>query len=185
MKENLRLKSLIGFSLLIFLLPFLQTCSDKRIRDSQKQKSVTTETKITSKFNQVKESQKQKMDKEVWFEKAKKDNTVNAYVLGFSHYYNFEISNFKDKQFYIFSNFTLIILLTIVMLIISFLKKIKQIVILSSINLLLLTITTISLYLIEFIEDYKQIKYGYYLFALNSILIIIEAKRVMNRKNYR
>ena len=37
----------------------------------------------------------------------------------------------------------------------------------------------------EFIEDYKQIKYGYYLFALNSILIIIEAKRVMNRKNYR
>ena len=42
MKNNIRLKSLICISLLIFVLPFLQTCSDKSLKDSPKYKGEFT-----------------------------------------------------------------------------------------------------------------------------------------------
>ena len=33
MTENIRLKTLISISLLIFILPFIQTCSDKSLKN--------------------------------------------------------------------------------------------------------------------------------------------------------
>ncbi len=205
MKNNIRLKSLICISLLIFVLPFLQTCSDKSLKDSPKYKGEFTgfvqdsvnfkivynkETNsndtlrdliAVSKSEKEKIITKEKVDKEIWLKNARKENTLNAYCLGFINYPEFELRHLTDKTFYIFLNFTIIILLTIVMLVMSFRKRFKQIIIISSINLLLLFIATISLYLIEVIEDFNQIKYGYYLFVLNSILIIIESRKELNK----
>jgi len=206
MKKNIPLKSLICISLLIFVLPFLQTCSDKTLKSLPRhQKEITEftpdsvnfkivynkETKsndtlqnVIAASNSEKEYiiKKEKAEKENRLENVIKENTFNAYELGYKIYPEFDFGYLIDKTFYIFLNFTIIILLTITMLIISFRQKFKQILIISSINLFLLLIATISLYLIEVIEDFNQIKYGYYLFVLNSILIIIESKKELNKQ---
>ncbi|MEW5677548.1 hypothetical protein ABGT15_14655 [Flavobacterium enshiense] len=205
MKNNIRLKSLISISLLIFVLPFLQTCSDKTLKSSPAyageftgfvQDSVNfkivynkeTNSNDTlrnliavSKSEKEKIIKKEKADKEIWLKKAKKENTLNAYRLGFLNYSEFEFRYLKDKTFYIFLNFTFIILLTLIMLIISFKKMYKQIMIISSISISLLFIATISLYFMGAIEDLNQIKYGYYLFVVNSILIILESRKEINK----
>lgn len=200
MKENIRLKTLISISLLIFILPFLQTCSDKSLKNSPKYKSEFTgfvedsintkieynkETKINDtirnyiEVNKIKKQKviaKDRIEKENWLKNAKKEYTYNAYSLGFANYQEFEIRFFADKTFYIMLNFTLIIIFTLIMLIISFRKKFKQIIVISSLNLVFLLVATFSLYLLDQIEEIRQIKYGYYLFAVNSILIIIESR---------
>ncbi|ESU21159.1 hypothetical protein FSS13T_27330 [Flavobacterium saliperosum S13] len=202
MKNSIRLKSLISISLLIFVFPFLQTCSDATIKKNicleSKELSPVVDSIHTAnnletnknlyqekKDNHTKENVQTNdslKDKKSCLERARNDNTCNAYYLGFGNLNEFEFRYLSDKTFYIFLNFTIIILLTIFMLIISFRKKFKQIIIISSINLLLLIVATISLYLIEVIEDLNQIKYGYYLFVLNSLLIIFESRKELNKQ---
>ena len=200
MTENIRLKTLISISLLIFILPFIQTCSDKSLKnlpvyklkftgfveDSINRKiEYNKETKINDtlrKFIEVTKIEKQKIiaknriEKEVWRKKTKKEYTYNLYFLGFGNYKEFEIRFFTDKTFYIMLNFTLIVIFTFIMLIISFKNRFKQIILLSSLNLVFLFVATFSLYLFNQIEEIKQIKYGFYLFVINSILIIIESR---------
>jgi hypothetical protein len=183
------------------MLPFLQTCSDKTLKKSPHYKAEFTgfvqdstnlkivynkETKgndtiwnviKVSKIEKEKIINKEKLEKEVWLKEAKKETTYNLYHLGWGNYDEFELRYLTDKTFYIYSNFTIIILLTISMFIISFKRKFKQIIIISSINLILLIVATISLCLIDVIENLNQIKYGYYLFIVNSILIIIESRK--------
>ena len=199
MKENIRLKTLISISLLIFSLPFLQTCSDKSLKNSPTYKSEFTglvedsiNTKIVynevtkindtirnyvevSKIEKHKIIAKDKIEKEIWLKNSKKEFTHNAYFLGFESYKNFEIRFFADKTFYMMLNFTLIIIFTFIMFLISFRKKFKQIIIMSSLNLVFLFTATILMCFWEQIEDIRQIKYGYFLFVLNSILIITES----------
>ena len=201
MRKNIRLKSLISISFLIFILPFLQTCSDKSLKESPRYKAEFTgfvqdstnlkivynkETKVNdtlwnvievSKTEKEKVIKKEKLEKEIWLKKQRKENTHNLYLLAWGNYDEFELRYFADKTFYIFSNFTIIVLLTIIMSIMSFKRKFKQIMIISSINLILLIVATISLCLIGVIENINQIKYGYYLFIVNSILIIIESRK--------
>ncbi|MEC4005404.1 hypothetical protein OX283_012110 [Flavobacterium sp. SUN052] len=185
MKNNLRLKSLIAFSLLIFMMPFLQTCSDKAIRKhlciQADEVNSEFETKISKigeieKNKAIVQSKKSKEECQSCLDKTKKENTFNLYQLGFVHYDEFESRYLTDKTFYIFLNFTIIILLTFSMLILSFKRKFKRIIIISLISLILLIIATISLCLIGVIENLNQIKYGYYFFIVNSILIIIQCR---------
>lgn len=201
MKNNIRLKSLISISFLIFMFPFLQTCSDKSLKKSPRYEAEFTgfvqdstnlkivynkETKVNdtlwnvvevSKTEKEKIIKKEKLEKEVWLKNQKKENTHNLYFLAWGNYDEFELRYFTDKTYYIFSNFTIILLLTIIMFIMSFKRKFKQIMIISSINLILLIVATISLCLIGVIENINQIKYGYYLFIVNSILIIIVSRK--------
>jgi len=186
MKRNIRLKSLIAFSFLLFILPFLQTCSDKAIRRNICIQAEEAYPQIESKINKIAkfektkskdESKKNKKECQNCLDKAKKENTFNLYQLGWGNYDEFELRYLTDKTFYIFSNFTIIIVLTLSMLVLSFKRKFKQIIIISSINLILLIIATISLWLIGVIENLNQIKYGYYFFIVNSILIIIQSRK--------
>ena len=157
------------------------------VEDSLKRKiEYNKETKINDtirEFIEVTKIEKQKIiakdriEKEDWLKKTKKEYTYNAYFLGFGNYKEFEIRFFADKTFYIMLNFTLIIIFTFIMLIISFGKKFKQIIVMSSLNIVFLFVATFSLYLFDQIEEIKQIKYGYYLFVVNSILIIIESRK--------
>ena len=200
MKESIRLKTLISISLIIFILPFLQTCSNKSLKNSPAFNSEftgfvkdTTNTKIeynnvtkindtiwnyieVSKIEKQKIIAKEKIAKEDWFKKTKEEYTYNAYFLGFGNYKEFEIRFFLDKTFYIMLNFSLIIIFTFMMLITSFRKKFKQIMVMSFANLIFLSVATFSLYFFDLIEEIEQIKYGYYLFVINSILIIVESK---------
>lgn len=201
MKENIHLKTLISISLLIFCLPFLQTCSDKSLKKLPAYKSEfsgfiqdTINTKFeynkttksydtvinlikVSKIEKQKIIAKDKIEKKIWLKNSKKEFTYNAYFLGFGNYKNFETSFFADKNFYVMLNFTLLIIFTFIMFLISFRKKFKKIIIMSSLNLVFLFTATIALCFWEQIEDIRQIKYGYYLFVLNSILIIVESRK--------
>jgi hypothetical protein len=207
MKKNMRLKSLVLISFVIFSLPFFQTCSDRSLKRSPRYRGEFTgyvqdslnfkmvyneETKIKDtvwEVIKVSETEKQtiiakeKIDKEVWLKKAKKENTVNAYYLGIGTFKEIEFSksDLIDKTFYALLSFTLIIVFTFAMILLSFREKFKLITILSSINLLLIIIAPILLYSGKVIEDINQIKYGYYLFIINSILIIIESKNKLKK----
>ena len=194
MKNNIRLKSLIAFSLLIFVMPFLQTCSDKAIRKHLCIQTAEANPQFETKPNNISEieknkakvlSEKSKEECQSCFDKAKKENTFNLYQLGLGNYDEFEFRYLIDKSFYIFLTFTIIILSTFSMLILSFKRKFKQIIIICLINLLLLIISTVSLCFIGVIENLNQIKYGYYLFIVNSILIIIQSRKEKTAYNSR
>ncbi len=186
MKNNIRLKSLVAFSFLIFAMSFLQTCSDKAIRKHLCVQAEEVNPQFETKNNKTGEiennnatvlSEKSKEECQSCFEKTKKENTFNLYQLSFENYDEFELSYLTDKTFYIFLNFPIIILLSFTMLILTFKRKFKQIIIIGFINLTLLVVATISLFFIGVIENLNQIKYGYYLFIINTILIIIQSKK--------
>jgi hypothetical protein len=201
MKNTIRLKSLLSISFLIFALPFLQTCSDDALKSSLKRAVPTQELEdskivynketnsnatkrdsiVLNKSEKEKVIQTENNDAEIWLKEAKRENTFNLYSLAYKAFADFDFKDFTDKSFYIFLIFPVLILLTITMLIMSFRKRFKQIMILSILNVVLLLIATLSLYSISVIEDFNQIKYGYYLFVLNSILIIIESRKQLHR----
>lgn len=72
-----------------------------------------------------------------------------------------------DKAFFSFLFFFLILINSFLLILFSFLKKINILWILASINIVLLIISYILL-----VTDIDQIKYGSYLFLINSLLII-------------
>lgn len=178
------------------MLPFFQTCSDKSIKkyrcieeveaealvDSTSisfknldyKTNITTEKKVIEN-NYTKEN-------ETCLERAKSEYTVNAYYVVFKNFNEFETRYFLDKTFYIFLIFNIIIAFTILMLIFAVMENIKKVLIFSYINLILAIIWFISLFLFGIIEELNQIKYGYYLFVLNSILIIIESRNELNKQ---
>ncbi|CAM3989496.1 hypothetical protein FLJU110815_10770 [Flavobacterium jumunjinense] len=53
--------------------------------------------------------------------------------------------------------------------------------ILSFLNLIFLFVATFSMCIIGMIENVSQIKYGYYLFIINSILILIESRNLLKK----
>lgn len=201
MKNAIRLKSLLSISFLIFALPFLQTCSDDALKNSLKRAEPTQEPEnskivynketnstatkrdsiVLNKSEKEKVIQTENNDAEIWLKNAKKENTFNLYSLAYHPFADFDFKYFTDKSFYIYLIFPVLILLTITMLIMSLRKRFKQIMILSILNVVLLLIATLSLYSISVIEDFNQIKYGYYLFVLNSILIITESRKQVHR----
>lgn len=96
MKENIRLKTLISISLLIFILPFLQTCSDKSLKNSPKYKSEFTgfvedsintkieynkETKINDTIRNYIEVNKIKKQKVIAKDRIEKENWLKKNIL--------------------------------------------------------------------------------------------------------
>lgn len=192
MKTNIRLKSLIAFSFLIFAMPFLQTCSDKAILKHLCIQAEEANTLFETKVNKIGKiettktstsSKKRKEECQNCLDNARKENTFNLYQLGLGNYNEFELSDLADKTFYIFLSFTITIFLTLSMLILSFKRKFKQIIIICLINIILLISATFSLSMIGVIENLNQIKYGYYLFLINSTLIIMQSRKEKNIYN--
>jgi hypothetical protein len=128
------------------MLPFLQTCSDKQLKNS-----------ITHSI-------------------AKKDRekcTLNAYQMASMPINNkFKIEDLKDSETYAFIIYIPIILISLLIIILSFKEKFHAISILSTSNICLIFISIGIFIFIKTIEDIHQIKYGLYLFLVNSGLII-------------
>ncbi|MFB9095425.1 MULTISPECIES: hypothetical protein [Flavobacterium] len=92
MKENIRLKILINVSLLIFILPFLQTCSDESLKkslfyDLETEMTLIEEDTIKLKSKSIEVSKNEnhkkivedKNAKEDWLKEIRKEYTYNAY----------------------------------------------------------------------------------------------------------
>lgn len=197
------LKKLMIISLVILFLPFLQTCSDKEImrnsflRDSpllEPVKATESEYKdsvlvIIDKDSKEKEFQytfdELKKKKQITvnkFLKLRNEFTKNGYQLGFKFVQGLEIADFIESINVICLPFFLILVIVCLLIYFTFKKKTKILLILSILNLLLLLINILLYYLSETLEDINQIKFGYYLFVINSILIIIESYKLRKSK---
>jgi len=203
MKKSITLKVLVSFSFMIFFLPFLQTCSDKDLDSFPMRKAEVVDANETIealKNNDIGNTKEYKPSQtEILKEnrarkenliQSKKENTVNFYefinkYFGGTKFKEYDVTILGDKTFYPFFGFVLIFLNSILLLILTFINKYKLIYRLGILNLMLLIFSTSGLILLEIIEEINQIKIGYYLFALNSIFIILIAKKDLKmERNY-
>ncbi len=190
MKHSIRLKTLVSFSFIIFFFPFLQTCSDNDLRKSPIHKIEVNDSQIDS-INKSNSSYTQteilESNNEKDISKSKKENTVNFYELLNITFWEINLneyskSTFEEKTFYPFFGFLLIFINSIFLLIFAFCNKYKLTFKLGVLNFGLLILATTGLILIGIIEDINQLKIGYYLFVLNSIIIILTTKKELNKE---
>jgi len=200
MRNNTTLKSLTCISLILFFLPFLQTCSDESLKGFLRQTaklettvqidstSIDGDTLVLNTI-ELTEAEKEKItkqeeiDKANEFEKSKIEHTHNVYYLGLMPFEEIKIKVFKDPGFYCFLAFPIIILCSVLMVFFAFKFKNRMIYMLAISNIILLLISTLGLCLLEVIEDINQIKYGYYLFCINSFLIILISRKRLLKNN--
>ncbi|MFC6262515.1 hypothetical protein [Flavobacterium panici] len=104
--------------------------------------------------------------------------TDNGYQLGVSFIQNLDFKDFVNSIDYGFLIFFLILIISFLLIYFAFKNKVKIILILSILNLFLLTLYLVLMYLAGFLEDIDQIKYGYYFFIINLVLISFEAYKL-------
>lgn len=175
MKNTFTLRSLAVFSFVIFFLPFMRTCSDDSLEYSLERQEVNHSGEPVGKIITKKEN------KLAIAEKAK-EYTFDFYTLSIISLDDFKLNNFSDKTFWAFLGFTIILIFSILILSFSFKNKIKTVHWLSITNLIILLISTLILCFTEVIEKINQIKIGYYLFVINSILIAYLSKKLIHYK---
>jgi hypothetical protein len=196
------LKKLTLLSLVLLLLPFFQTCSDKELmrnsylKDSplhERSKPVemvqdsvllmldsdSKEKEFQYTFDELK---KKKQETVVRFLGIRNDYTKNGYQLGFQFVEEFKLNNFLESINPLSMPFFLILIITYFLAYFTFKKKTKIVLILSVLNVLFLTANLVIYYLSGILEDINQIKFGYYLFMVNSILIIIEVYKIRKKE---
>lgn len=197
MKDKIKLRTLVSFSFVLFCLPFLRTCSDNSLDKlvPVPTESVATETaadgtsiKDTIKIESISKEASEKNLKEgseerkISIEKAKKEFTYNFYSLIYKtlNPEDKKLSStvFSDLGFYPILALLLVFISSITMLILSFRERIKQISLLAAANLVLLITAIILFYASQVIEDLNQIKIGFYLVVINTVLIIILAWKI-------
>jgi len=129
--------------------------------------------------------EKTEVQKKHDLEESRKEYTFNAYRLGATVF----IGNVDDVDFtfLFFGIYSFIILVSVIIASASFLNKTRIAFISSCLNLLL-TISSLIIFVSDnfFFDDVSQIKFGYYLFVINTIVIIVltyknlTAKRQVN-----
>jgi hypothetical protein len=182
MKNSLKLKALASFTFLIFLLPFLRTCSDQSIKSFSKfEATELIDNSIKDNYGERRINQ----EKEEILKESKKDFTFNFYELLFAtlkekKLQEYNSSLLKDISFYPVFCYLLIFINSFIILIITFIVKYKLTYKLGILNLVLLICSVVGLILSEVVEDIKQFKIGYYLLILNSIILILTARKASN-----
>lgn len=176
------MKLLSSISFIIFLLPFLRMCSDGDIESSPRAKSIMTQSSdsINSANHSTILSQKKEYESEII--QDKEEYTFSFYELiykffGKSKLSEYDRSTFSDRAFYPLFGFLIIFLNSVLLLVFAFVGKARLIYLFSLSNLIVFIGSTIGLFLSGICEDIDQLGVGYYLFALNSILIVLAARR--------
>ena len=194
------IKKLTILSLFILALPFFQTCSDKNLMENSYLKNSTLseevqptelETKAGERvvssenlkeFHYTYEELKVKKQKTIkQFLLQKSEMTNNCYQLGIQFIKQIEIKDWKNTVDFGLLPFFLTIVISVLLVLFSFLKKWKTIIILGTLNLLLLITQIIVAYKSELLEDIEQIKFGYYIYILILLLIITETYKVQKK----
>jgi len=87
-------------------------------------------------------------------------------------------SDIFDSGFLFFSLYALIILVSVITFICALRKRIKTVFYLSITNLLLAISSLILFICNPFFDEISQIKFGYYLFIINTLALIIFSKKL-------
>ncbi len=106
----------------------------------------------------------------------RKGLNLNVYRMSFV-FVNMDFESLKDPLFYAFLCFTFLVLGSIFSLFFVIKNKFNLVFICSLVNLSLPIISLFILYFSNYIDDEFELKYGFYLFILNILLIIYFSKR--------
>lgn len=178
-KHNI-IRILAGLSFLIFFCPFLQMCSDGTLHKVEVAQEIVvenTQTEDSLKYDSESTVTTETFDKkEEKTAKSEKGFTINGYELALASFKNPSNLTTLSDIFDIFSFYALIVLLSIIIFISALRKKLKSVFWLSIINLLS-GITPILMFLTDATFEVNQIKFGYYLFILNTLALIIFSKK--------
>ena len=184
----LKTKYLTPIAFLIFFMPFLERCMKKEavafdgsidsvaiFQNTDKISSISKLSKIDS--SRINLNKNKEIENELISES---NNNLNAYeVAEFlpSVIFNkeFEIENL----FFGYSFYTYILLLSILMIVFSWRRKFLRVRNLAVANIILLIISTILLVKSGVIDEFEDVKYGFYIFLMYSILIIY----ISNKEN--
>jgi hypothetical protein len=89
-----------------------------------------------------------------------------------------EFSDLLDSNFYAFLLFTLTLILSIVLFILSLKKRFNDVYKLALLNLLFAIVPILIFYFNGVLEEISQIKFGYYLFIINTVALIIFSRKL-------
>ncbi len=174
MKTQSIIRILAGLSFLIFICPFFQMCSDNQLKKGGFKRENIDVT--TSQY-----------EKELQLKKHQEEVTFNGYEMGYYIFKpdggesEFKFKDLLDIQFYAFFSYIIIMILSILIFAFSFRSKYKVILFLSLANILLAVGSMAIFYFEGGLDDPAQIKFGYYIFLMNSIAIIAFCNRTIKR----
>lgn len=164
MKTPILLRILCGLTFLILFCPFFQMCADKKHVLSKPAEIHAEQQSSNGYATDV---------KEFFIEKHtynSHDTILNGYQIAFT---------LTDSEaWYLGGSFGFIILFSIIMLLKVMYKNYKHLQTLSLLNIFLALICLCMSLSIHMLEKFNQIKYGYYVFLLNSIAIIILSRKI-------
>lgn len=148
-------RALASFSFLIFFCPFFQTCPNEDIRNLPRFRGVPDKVEITHHLI-----------------KAQENFTYNAYVFAIIPFMDFKMLAFLEIDFYFLLLMDFIIIISLMTLYFSFKNNFYKVKKSTLFNIFLVLIYTLYFIFDSTIEEITQVKYGYYLFLINLIMII-------------
>ncbi|MFM2229165.1 MAG: hypothetical protein RL607_423 [Bacteroidota bacterium] len=185
MKNTIRLKTLVTLPFLLFIMPFLKTCSDKKMAFNKKNEieNVAVECVVHDKSKAPTDTLRMgnnTISHQV-HPHTSDEFTVSYYGLlqqsfGPSNWNDLGTSTFKDLTFYPLFGFLVVFLLSILNGVLTFLGNYAATYRLGMVNLLVLILATFGLVYVELLEELAQLKIGYYALFLNFVGIVIVAR---------
>ena len=186
----LKTKYLTPIALLIFFMPFLRNCMGKV---ESVETAVAIDTTYVDTLKDISNNQKKSpefgLHKIQNVPKPKIDNNLyenlNGYQLAeFLPSAVFDEEFKIEDLFFAGSFYTYILLLSILMIVFSWLKKILWVRNLAITNIFFLFFSTILLIKSKFIDEFSDVKYGFYVFLMYSIfLVYLSGKESLESKN--
>ena len=104
---------------------------------------------------------------------------LSTYI--FKYFKEINTDELKGSTFYALLCFTFILIISGLQVILSFKNKLRQVHYLAYINIFLSFVAMLIFYLNSTLEELSQIKFGYYLFLINTIAIIVLCKKAIKQ----
>lgn len=191
--NNQTLKGLTLFSLLIFFMPFIQTCSKDQSK-GEKMVMIPSGTGQDSMLVSVDSLQnyeatlgketiekiriKDRTQRAIQKDQEKGEFTLNAYQLSFASMSEFKLASLIDLEFYALLCYSIIVVSSLYMVFLAFKEQHKQVATLAMVNLVALLISTLLFCINGTIEDIDQLKYGFFVYFINAMLILLLSKKL-------
>jgi hypothetical protein len=171
-KQNI-VRIFAGLSFLIFFCPFFQMCSESsRLKKTLAEQSVEQSEIIKEKARQERDSIE--FSEKVTFSGYR----MGTYIFEPESLKNMEADDLLDSTFHACLLFTLTLILSIILFILSLKKKFNGVYKLALLNLLFAIVPILIFYSNGVLEEITQIKFGYYLFIFNTVALIIFSRKL-------
>ena len=180
MNKHTLLRILCGLTFLIFLCPFYQGCSDEKLRNGKQiaiwnSRVQRLDSTYTPKTEKKEASFIKKANDSIFLEK-KRRVTYSGYELIDDMFTTTGDFNYLSLAFII------IIVCSAFQFFYSFKSRYATIRVLGFINLFMALLYIILQLFFLLLEDITQIKYGYYLFIINTIAITLLSKKLTDHE---